>query len=109
MCANEELGTAVLRALTRSAIGIPHPAPSEWSSITRPLLDVAGVKSWSAFSKGTRSVAVELGEDELNVVPTRNLGARDGFEALSGLAVRARVTSPAAVGEQVRTALQASG
>lgn len=101
----DEIGSTVLRALARSSV-VPHP--TSWDHLTTGLLSAAGVRSWRTFSKGTRSVSVEL-DNEVVVTPSRNLGAVDGFEPLSNLAIRLSADAPVEqLGRTVRDGLEAS-
>ncbi len=75
---NEELGEAVRRVLAGSSSPVRHP--TQWKGLFEPMLRVAGVKSWKAFSKNTLCVQVELDGDRLELIPTNNLGVDEGFE-----------------------------
>lgn len=69
----------VLAALALSRADVKHP--DDWRSVLAPLLSAAGVKSWPTFVKGTKSIEVEAAADSsMKLIPTRNLGATDGFE-----------------------------
>lgn len=73
-----ELERAIQAALDASQIGIPHPC--NWDEVPDPLLDLAGVKTWSAFVKGASCLHVEGEGERITLVPTRNLGPKEGFE-----------------------------
>jgi len=77
-CSNVELGRAVLSALNCSKLFVPHP--TQWAGRLNPLLNTAGVKSWSTFAKSAVCVEVEQEGADIGLVPTRNLGAKEGFE-----------------------------
>ncbi|HVV52919.1 MAG TPA: hypothetical protein VHO06_24875 [Polyangia bacterium] len=74
-----EIELAVRSALDGSRTGVPHPR--SWTGLLDPLLAVAAVKTWSAFSKGASCVEVEEHGSLLVVIPMKNLGPRDGFQA----------------------------
>jgi hypothetical protein len=73
-------GEAAVEALRASQDGVPHP--TNWNGLLTPLLELAGVKSWSTFMKGAKSLGLEVEGDGLKMVPTRNLGPKEGFEAV---------------------------
>lgn len=72
----EEIGQAVLGALSASRIGVAHP--TSWADLTNALAQAAGVRNWNAFAKSARCVNVEL-DDELVLMPTQNRGSKEGF------------------------------
>lgn len=77
-CTDGQLGATLLSALESSKTGVPHP--TEWKGLLEPLLQAAGVKSWGAFAKNAVCVLVSEEADNIELVPTVNLGAREGFE-----------------------------
>lgn len=74
----EYLGRKIVAALDGSRSNVPHP--SDWKSLSRPLLELGGVKSWATFCKSCVSAEVEEEGGRVAVVPTRNRGPKDGFE-----------------------------
>ena len=74
---NEELERAIRVSLDRSRTDIPHPRI--WERRREPLLELAGVKSWSTFSKGASCLDVEDEGYRIVLVPTKNLGSTKGF------------------------------
>jgi hypothetical protein len=77
-----EVGEAVAEALAGSQDGVPNPPVRGGPLPIQPLLDLAGVKSWSTFVKGTVLARVEQERRSITITPLRNLGARDGFAEL---------------------------
>jgi hypothetical protein len=77
-----EKGEAILRSLSESIQGIPHPTtwPNEDDN---PFWKVAGASSWTTFVKGTLSVDIELENDRLTFSPYKNKGAKEGFIPLT--------------------------
>ncbi|HWO26384.1 MAG TPA: hypothetical protein VNO30_46970 [Kofleriaceae bacterium] len=73
-----ELERAIWTALEASQIGISHPR--NWDELPDPLLDLAGVKKWSAFSKGASCLHIKEEGGRIVLIPTRNLGPAEGFE-----------------------------
>ena len=78
-CSDEELGEAVGKALDGSRTGVPHP--TNWNTLPDPLLNAAGLRSWSRFSRGAVSVDVREVDGKLTLTPLKNLGPREGFVA----------------------------
>jgi hypothetical protein len=61
----------------REAIGKSRrdvPRPSNWDSLTAPLLAAAGVKSWLALARIASMCEVAADKDEFVFTPTRNGG-----------------------------------
>jgi hypothetical protein len=75
------LGRAIIKALEGSREGVEHP--TTWKGIFNPILHLAGAKSWGAFAKSAKCVEIEFETNRVSFVPTKNLGARDGFEPLA--------------------------
>lgn len=74
--APEALGQLIRAAISASLEDVPHP--SDWSKVPERTLEMAGVKSWNAFMKGSQSCNVEQIDGMLRFIPTENCG-RDGF------------------------------
>jgi hypothetical protein len=70
-------GNCLREVLRHSQEGVPHP--NRWDHLVEPLLSLAGVKSWSIFAKSAVCCSVRLVADQLELVPSRNLGARGGY------------------------------
>lgn len=74
-----DLGNDIREALNRSELGVPHPTRDELAQLQREWLRTLGMRSVSAYMKGTRSVAVHThDEGHIALTPTENRG-RDGF------------------------------
>src|SRR5260370_31531114 len=99
------LGRAILDALEGSEEGIAHP--NSWRGIFDPLLQLAGVKSWDAFAKSARCVEIEFGTNRVSFLPTKNLGAKDGFEPLPAR-VESSSPEPEALGAALLSAFKAA-
>jgi len=61
------IGRSVLNALDCSVNNVPHP--TDFKKLVTPLLEAAGVKSWSRFVQGTRSVLITLDGRSLCALP----------------------------------------
>lgn len=106
-CSSAELGKAALAALATSKTGVAHP--TDWKGVVQPLLMATGVKSWSALAKIALCVAIEASTDGMVLVPTHNLGGREGYEPKTELAVRVnRTASAATLGTALRDAFEDS-
>lgn len=74
------MGQSLMEALNGSQDGVPHP--TKWSELIAPLLEQAGVKSWTTFMRKAQCVNLETTVDGLKFIPTRNLGTSEGFEPM---------------------------
>ena len=72
------LGQAVLGALAASRRATPHP--TDWKSVANPVPAAAGAKSHKAFMASAKHVTVEAKGSQVIFRPSRNLGAKEGFE-----------------------------
>lgn len=64
--------------LSASREGVPHP--TDFKNLFKPMLDLAGVKSVTAFSKPAKCVSVDQDDSgRINLTPTRNGGKSEGF------------------------------
>ncbi|KZN34366.1 hypothetical protein N480_22445 [Pseudoalteromonas luteoviolacea S2607] len=84
-CVNE-LGEVLLDVLSKSKSGIRHP--QNWSDLCSPVLKLTGVKSWRAFSKSAKCVEIDLIGENVELFPTINHGATEGFEAVDSLLIK---------------------
>jgi hypothetical protein len=77
------LGSALLEALGGSLTGLPHP--THWNAVIKPLLDLATVTTWQSFARKAKSadIMIDEHEREIRIIPSRNLGTADGFEAIT--------------------------
>jgi len=73
----DRIGLTIISALEESKDQIPLPDRSVGKNIVKPLLDLAGVKSWKAFTKSAKSVGLTLEDNKITYTPTRNDG--NGF------------------------------
>jgi hypothetical protein len=71
--------------LNASQESVPHP--TDWKSVAAPLLELAGVKSWTTLSKGAKTVNFEVEGGKLEIIPYRNGGSAKGFVAISDKAI----------------------
>lgn len=101
----DEIGTAVLNALSRSGTIIPHP--TEWKSydLDNPILQEAGIKRWSTFRKKAFCVAVGVEQGEMIVSSTTNEGS-EGFAYLDNDILLPATSTVAEVGEAINSALK---
>jgi hypothetical protein len=73
----DSLGQAVLDVLSASKRGVAHPL--DWDKVEFPLPEMAGVKSWAQFIKGSRCVTVVQQDGTIQFRPSANRGADEGF------------------------------
>ena len=76
------LGRAVLEALNHSEENVPHPQRESWARILYPLLNAAGVTTWNTFAKSALCVGIGFSTNMVSFVPKKNLGPKNGFDAL---------------------------
>lgn len=99
-----ELEHAIRDALRRSESNVPRVR--EWSRVIKPLLDLAGVKSWSALVKGATLVEVIDDGAQIVIIPMTSLGADDGFQ--EDITRRTSIDAGTALGQPVRELLSAA-
>jgi hypothetical protein len=79
----EELHNAAIAVLNASRGPVPHPEREDLSSIGAGLLELAGVRTWTAFMKETISVlGLRADENVLRIVPHRDARPKGGFQEL---------------------------
>jgi hypothetical protein len=94
------LGKAVIRVLDASRSDVPHP--TDWNALVQPILESAGARSWAAFMKKSRFVFLSFDGEELRLIPHRNLGAKEGYQAIEELITALTFpSSPDEIGEAV--------
>jgi len=93
----ETLGAAVEEALRRSSEGHQEHEGERFA----PQLKAAGVKSWSQYVRGLTSVRVKRQGEKVEVLPFRNLGARQGLHELPEEIETLTQPDPAALGSAV--------
>jgi hypothetical protein len=102
---SEGLGEAALLALANCQVGVPHPHPN-WDPVFRPVLDLAGVRTWAAFMRGVPSIDVVSDGEHLRFDPSKNAGARRGYIESSSPSIEILQSSSAQlIGETVRAAI----
>ena len=77
---HETLGEAILRAITSSKQGVPHPL--DWNIPTTSLFQLAGVKSCNEFERNAKHITVQVDDKAMRITPWRNLGPGRGFGPL---------------------------
>ncbi|SRR6266705_305001 len=75
---SDQLGQKALDALGRSRQGVPHPTQAEWKAIQEPMLQAAGVKSWTTFAKGAKAVGLNLENDTITMEPSSDYANEGG-------------------------------
>lgn len=99
-----QLGTAALQTLERAGAIVPHP--EDWSvRPPSPVLDAAGVKSWSTFGRRAHSVELDLLENEMILTPTRKQGAMNFIPLVDEKLHLAPAPTAAELGEGIQQAL----
>jgi hypothetical protein len=102
-CPKKLKGEAAIDALQRSRESVPHP--KNWKAFGASRRAAAGVKSWRSYVRGTRCLLLEVEGDLLKILPSDNLGAREGIQARPEDAiVLAYPSTPEEVGEAIERA-----
>jgi hypothetical protein len=105
--ADDDLGRAVERALSATEHDIPPPSQDD-PLPAAPVLKELGLKSYSSYMKGVRSVQVERENSNVSVVPTRNEGSHGGFVELLDQTEQLESPTSRKLGAAVRRALARS-
>ena len=86
-----ELAAHVRVALNQSREGVPHP--TEWKERLRPMLQLAGVRTWGAFVRQVPSINVVEDEGSIIVEPLLNAGPRKGYSRAGKEPIRISATA----------------
>lgn len=79
-----EVGRALLRCLSQSRTGIPHPKREDWPTLDRQLVEFLGVKSIKAFERSALCATVSQAAGGLvTLTPTARDSKNGGFVGLS--------------------------
>jgi hypothetical protein len=104
-----EVGRLVMDGLSRTELDIPEVSREDVEKLLRPLLKLAGVRSFTCFAAGTRSAGVERDiAGTLTLIPTENRGKRGKFFYLPDELILAPPFDEAAVGRAVCRVLSMS-
>lgn len=106
---DDELGATVLEVIAATRFDVPHPSPAEERHLIDPLLRLAGVRSYRAFTQGARYVSISALEGRCRVYPS-HYKARQGllFAGEEEWVVLDDPPAPAALGAAIRVALERS-
>ena len=94
----EQLGRAVIEVINGSLDGIPHP--TEFTSLTKPILEMAGVKSWGAFVKGAHCCEISESNDVITITPTINQG-KNGFDHINDKSLNINLSTVKKIGDEL--------
>ena len=94
------LGVAIADVASRALRGVPHP-DMDSPDLLWPLLQAAGVASWSTFIRGTVDVSIFIEGSDYTFVPSINRGPRGGFAA-SPHRLAAASDDPAGIGRAAK-------
>ena len=99
------LGSEALRALELFAQKI-YPHPTDFDARLIPLLELAGVKTWGNFMKGTASIDLKLDDSGIEIIPMRNHGRGNHMAVDAAPIVIAADASPLQLGAAILRALE---
>lgn len=77
-----QLADAVRVALSQSGT-IPDINFRDTPVPPSPVLEAAGVKSWSTFHKGAKLISLSADSERITLTPNRNEGPREGFNPMA--------------------------
>jgi hypothetical protein len=101
---DQEIGQSLRKAVSNTRNGVPHPI--DFNKLPLYLYEAAGVKSWTTFVKGTKNCQIADDGSIVSITPTRNAGAREGFQFLNDLTLELpSVVSSADLGRAIRLVL----
>ncbi|CAM2154084.1 conserved protein of unknown function [Pararobbsia alpina] len=86
--APENLDSIIRRALDGSKEGVQHPSQNEWKAVQAPMLEAAGVKSWTALSKGAKAVGLHSENGIVKMTPSLNYENKGGTSNLEAVVER---------------------
>ncbi|GAB4515238.1 MAG: hypothetical protein Tsb0020_33810 [Haliangiales bacterium] len=93
----DSITDSALAAEVRVALSRSHTIPDiDWYATPQPpdpVLEAAGVKTWSTFHKGAKAISLYVEESQLKLYPTINEGSRDGFGWLTDAEVAIQSTA----------------
>lgn len=72
------LVSGIKKSLAQSTVDIAHPPPSEWKHLQRPLLQAAGVRTWTALGKQAKAVSIEYADGKVAFIPAINFREHGG-------------------------------
>lgn len=74
------LGQAILAALKGSTQSLPHP--TKWGNVFKPVLELAGVKTWNQFMLTATCVSIGANDSRITIEPSSNAGPQTGYTPL---------------------------
>jgi hypothetical protein len=77
----DRIGQSLRIALDSMKENVPHP--TNWGTLTAPLLNRSGVGSYNTFAKSAKCVEVRSENGMIVLTPTRNGGTNTGFAHLN--------------------------
>jgi hypothetical protein len=100
-----DIGVAVLRHLESSRLDVRHPGRHDFTGLraerVKPLLRLAGVRTWRAFVISAILIQVER-RDAIHVISMKRDGRKiDGFTQIAGADMRLDKPSPYELGVSV--------
>jgi hypothetical protein len=101
-----ELGSAMLRALSLSRVGVPYPA--SFKGLTDDILRAAALRSWSTFTKTATHFLAKDDGVRIRLVPSRRASRGTSFEYVPSQTVSLTCgASPSEIGRHLVELMQA--
>ena len=82
----DKVGELLLEVLESSSENVPHP--KSWANLFDPILRLAKLKSWGTFVKSAKCVEVEFDGQQVDFIPTKNMGEFEGFNPIKEKKIR---------------------
>jgi hypothetical protein len=83
----EAIGSALMRQLDRSTVGVPHPRQDQWTTQRRkgldPIIALANLRSWRSFIRDATLATVRRDGETIRITPEQRDARRlDVFTSL---------------------------
>lgn len=97
----EAIGQKTLEALSLFGKVIPYPKNQEaWKARQLEWCKSMKIKSWRTFAKGTKSLDIEMDNNNIIITPLKNMGSKEGFDWLENKS-RPAPTDPEKLGRAI--------
>ena len=106
-----QLGEHILGVLKIAGEIIPHPTQEQWKEREKssPLLKEAGIKTWNALMKTSKSVGIEFSNDKVILTPDRfggTSGPNKGYHPLEDKKIICENLDPETLGHALIQAFE---
>lgn len=99
-------GEALVQALLKSYVGIPHPRSFE--ELGKELLVAAGVRKWQAFSTKSAYCSITRNGGAVELLPHRHFGRKGAYTPIPERQIKIEIASPINLGRALEDCLRIS-